>query len=274
MVMRRMVLFVGLVALISLGLVACEGAAAENLLLTNERSAVEDELSSEDLAEIDDDLIAEPTRLSDELMREPLNAIILDDSNEDDEFEFVGTVDSISTESWVIDGVPITVLPQTEIKGQISEGDPVKVHAGLTVDGELVAREIELAFDGDFEHLDDDPEEIEFSGFVESISGNLWSIGGQEVQVTDQTEVETGIEVGDWVKVEAYQTEVGLLVAMEIEREDDDVDGEDFDDVDDDDEYDDDDDQDDDYDDDDHDDDDNDSSGEYNDDHEDEESDD
>jgi hypothetical protein len=273
-----MVLIIGLAFLISLGLVACEGVAAESLFLTDEISTVEDDLASDDLAENDEDLLVEATRLSDELQSAPIDALTLDDSDEDDDFEFVGTVDSISTESWMIDGVPIKILPQTEITGQISEGDQVKVHAALTIEGELLAREIEPAIDGDFDDMDDQPEEIEFYGFVEAISGDLWSIDGREVRVSDQTEVERGIEVGDWVKVEAYQTESGLLFALEIEREDDDVDGEGSDHIDDD--YDDeygDDDIDEDYDDDheeDHDDDDGDSNGMDEEDHEEEESDD
>jgi len=56
--------------------------------------------------------------------------------------EFTGTVEAIGADSWQVSGTTIAIGPGTEIKGTISIGDTVKVHAMIAADGALVAREI------------------------------------------------------------------------------------------------------------------------------------
>ncbi len=76
-----------------------------------------------------------------------------DDLFEDDtrdELEFTGVVEAMGAGSWQVGGTTIGVGPGTEIKGTISIGDTVKVHATIGADGALVAREIGVAsMDGD-----------------------------------------------------------------------------------------------------------------------------
>ncbi len=61
------------------------------------------------------------------------------------ELEFTGTVESINGNTWIIDGRTVLVDLTTELKGFISAGQVVKVHASMAADGSLVASEIELA---------------------------------------------------------------------------------------------------------------------------------
>ncbi len=63
-----------------------------------------------------------------------------------------------------------------------------------------------------------EPEEVEFEGTLQSINGNLWTVGGQAVTVTDSTEIRDNPQVGDTVKVRAQRQPDGSLVAERIEK--------------------------------------------------------
>ena len=60
------------------------------------------------------------------------------------ELEFSGVVDQISVQSWVVGPTTLVITSQTEIKGLITVGDMVKVHASPGADITLLAREIEI----------------------------------------------------------------------------------------------------------------------------------
>ena len=62
--------------------------------------------------------------------------------------------------------------------------------------------------------------EVEFAGTVEAISVQSWTVNGQTVWVTEQTKIKAGIQVGDFVKVQAVAGEDGVLLAREIEPQD------------------------------------------------------
>jgi hypothetical protein len=64
------------------------------------------------------------------------------------EIEFTGTVDTISTSAWTIDGITVGIDANTEIRGSISVGQRVKVTALRLVAGQLMAQRIELLTGG------------------------------------------------------------------------------------------------------------------------------
>lgn len=64
-----------------------------------------------------------------------------------------------------------------------------------------------------------DREEIEFTGIVESILDDTWTVDGQVVHITPWTEIDDSPVVGDLVKVHAYIAGDGTLTAREIERD-------------------------------------------------------
>lgn len=170
-----------------------------------------------------------------------------------DEVHLEGTVESISATAWVIDGTTVFLTADTEIKGAIQLGDRVKVTAYRQADGSLLAREIEPAHDEhestptpeptstDDEHditatpaptgtveptatpaptETPEPEEVEFSGVVDSLSANVWVVGGVTLYITTDTEIKGDIQVGDRVKVKAWLMPDGSLVARKVERDD------------------------------------------------------
>jgi len=62
----------------------------------------------------------------------------------------------------------------------------------------------------------EDHDEIEFTGVVETIEGNIWTVAGRMIDIS-QAEIKGSIAVGDVVKVHIYRTGDGTLVAREIE---------------------------------------------------------
>jgi hypothetical protein len=137
----------------------------------------------------------------------------------ENEFEFIGMVELIGVSEWTIAGRTVVILPLTEIKGVISEGDLVKVHAFLNEKGEFAAREIEPTLEGDENDgfAFDLAHEFEFVGIVERMDSSTWMIGGRTVVVLPETEVKGEIAEGTLVKVHAFLNPAGELAAREIE---------------------------------------------------------
>jgi hypothetical protein len=133
------------------------------------------------------------------------------------EFEFFGTVTSVAAEAWVVDGRTVRITAQTEIKAGAGLDAFVKVHALPQADGSLVAREIEPEGVPQATQAAPNGEELEFTGLLSVIDGDLWTIGATVVRVTAATEIKDLIEVGDLVKVHASAGADGVLVAREVE---------------------------------------------------------
>jgi len=55
------------------------------------------------------------------------------------------------------------------------------------------------------------------SGVVETMSADSWTVGGQEVAITAQTEIASSIRVGDSVQVQVERMPDGRLAARQIE---------------------------------------------------------
>ncbi|HZY44882.1 MAG TPA: DUF5666 domain-containing protein [Anaerolineae bacterium] len=62
------------------------------------------------------------------------------------------------------------------------------------------------------------PIEVEFSGVVQTIGVQSWTINGTLVQVTSSTQIESGIGIGQNVSVKAVQHSGGQLVAIQISK--------------------------------------------------------
>ncbi len=149
-----------------------------------------------------------------------------DDSPESgEELEFTGTVDLIEGDQWTIDGKVVLVSVDTEVKGDVSEGSLVKVHATLTPEGDLLATEIEPAgSDENEQHDQGEEQEVELHGFVTEMGAGTWMIDAQAVQISPETEIDPGILVGDLVEVKGVYGEGDALIALDIslEHQDDD----------------------------------------------------
>lgn len=59
--------------------------------------------------------------------------------------------------------------------------------------------------------------EVVFTGTVQSMGGAQWLISGQSIELDGSTAVDTGIQVGDNVRVEANVSPDGVVLALKIE---------------------------------------------------------
>ena len=85
-----------------------------------------------------------------------------EETDEDREINFSGTVVAMTGDTWMIGNRTVIVSARTEIEGIIGVGDRVKVEAVRRSDGSWLAREIGRAEDDeeeDDEHKDDEHED-------------------------------------------------------------------------------------------------------------------
>ncbi len=120
-------------------------------------------------------------------------------------FEFSGIVQSIAP--WMVSGITFTTTEQTEIDAGIKIGDRVKVEGRVLADGTWLAEEVRL--------LDNQPLAFEFIGQVTSI--HPWIVSGITFTVNSSTTIESGIVVGDRVRVTGIVQPNGSLLAQRIE---------------------------------------------------------
>lgn len=119
--------------------------------------------------------------------------------------KFVGLVQAILSDTWTIDGQTVHLDSRTKIKGDITVGDYVTVHAFKQGDGSLLAREIKL-----------ETKHIKFTGIVEAMGPTLWTISGKAVTIGPDTRLEGNIQIGSRVSVDARLQPDGTLLARKI----------------------------------------------------------
>jgi hypothetical protein len=111
--------------------------------------------------------------------------------------------------TWIIAGQTFETDDYTVIVGNPQVGDRVSVEGRLLPDGTRLADRIVL--------LRRAPENrFTLTGRVEVITGTTWTVAGQVIVVDDETDVEAGIENGDWVSVEGVILPGGTLLAERI----------------------------------------------------------
>ena len=155
--------------------------------------------------------------------------IVLSD-DDDDEVEIEGNITRFVSETdFDVAGRPVTTDGQTRFEngsaGNLRVGVRVEVEGYLNASGVLVAREIEFEDDDDDDD-GDDGNEIEIEGTVTGfVSITDFHVAGQPVTTDAQTRFEDGsgrnLRVGVRVEVEGHLNAAGVLVAREIEFDDD-----------------------------------------------------
>lgn len=160
------------------------------------------------------------------------------------EVEFTGLVEAIGATAWQIGGQTVLITAETEIRDNPQVGDMVEVRALRAIQGALTATRIRLNTSGptgsngtstpgsgggptpitgtpnptqtpEATHTDEPPE-TEFQGTVTAINGSVWTIAGQPVIVTGDTELQDNPGLGSFVEVRAWQYPDGSLVARRI----------------------------------------------------------
>ncbi len=129
--------------------------------------------------------------------------------------EFTGRVEAMAPEAWTVSGQAVGITAQTEILGTIAVGDQVNVEAEVGPDGVLMAREINPA-PGAEQSPQPAPDTFEFFGTIEAMAADSWTVSGQVVAITLETEIRGTFAVGDEVKVHALVEADGSFTAVEI----------------------------------------------------------
>jgi len=149
--------------------------------------------------------------------------------DDDNYFEYKGIIETIGTDSLVVDGFTFFVDSNTIIKGDdhqmlsfsdLKVGDYVEVKAVEQQDGSYLARKIKL------ENSDNHHDyEMEYYGVIDSVGSDFVNVNGVRFYVTDQTEIKgkdhtylslSDLEPGLYVKVEAVKQNDGTYWAKEI----------------------------------------------------------
>jgi protein involved in polysaccharide export with SLBB domain len=139
------------------------------------------------------------------------------------EGEFTGLVSAIAPNQWTIADNPVLVNEQTVIDETITVGDTARVHTQVDSNGVILASKIEAVKTGGSDDaqatLEAPPgaNEQELVGLVETIAADAWTISGQVIGITAQTEIMGNIKVGDMVKVHVFTAADNTLTAREIE---------------------------------------------------------
>jgi Domain of unknown function (DUF5666) len=133
----------------------------------------------------------------------------------DAELELTGTIEQIAPAAWKVNGKVLAILAATEIKGSFQVGDIVRAHAVVQADGSLATREIGPVESADPASLRG--AEFDFTGAVDAMSIDQWTVAGQTFSVTAATEIKGTFAIGDLVKVHLVVGLDGSRAAREIE---------------------------------------------------------
>lgn len=133
-----------------------------------------------------------------------------------DLFTLTAVVTEMDTEQWLLGDVVILLDEETAVDPDIELDDWVQVTGVILEDGSLLARQIQK------QTVEGSP--FEFTGVVQTIGDESWSISGIDVAVDADTEIKDDPAVGDVVKVEGQITPDGIWLADEIKAADDDDD--------------------------------------------------
>ena len=136
---------------------------------------------------------------------------------QDGQIELTGMIESMSPVAWTLNGQVLAILPTTELKGDFLVGDLVKAHASVQADGSLAARQIEPVPGAAGEPASVAGAEYDFTGAVDAMATDQWTVAGTTFGVTSQTEIKGSFAIGDLVKVHLLLGADGSLVAREIE---------------------------------------------------------
>jgi hypothetical protein len=132
------------------------------------------------------------------------------------QFSLQGLVQTIDGETWTVNGVSFRVDPALAQTLAFQVDDWVAVRGRIRSDGSYQADRIVWTHNQN--------EKLHFTGIVESIGTDTWTITRQTVQVDSETEIQDGIQVGDPVEVSYLLLPDGSKLAREIERLDDEAD--------------------------------------------------
>lgn len=164
-----------------------------------------------------------------------------------DQVVITGVIEAINGDTWTVNGQTLTIDPSVVHGGPFNVGDTVKVEAALAPDGSLVVESVETpdAEDGTPEvetpevetpevetetpeapetaEPGEDDDENEVVGVVTAIDATSITVDGTVYSLSDFTEIDGDVQVGDTVKLELVTNADGTVTVGEVKQ----LDGED-----------------------------------------------
>ncbi|HEU0294590.1 MAG TPA: DUF5666 domain-containing protein [Anaerolineales bacterium] len=127
------------------------------------------------------------------------------------QFTLTAAVQEISENAWIIAGQTVQLSDSTFVDNTLVIGDIARVEGLILENGDLQAVRITAV-----------PEEgtlpFDFTGVVESIAPESWTVSGLTVKITENTLLEEGLVVGDTVRVSGKILEDSTWEASRIVR--------------------------------------------------------
>lgn len=155
--------------------------------------------------------------------------------------EFEGSVESVTPPTLMVSGRKVVTNGDTRIKrsdhaislGDLKPGDKVEVEGTTQADGSVLASKIKSEDDED-----EDADEVEFKGTIESITAPTLMVSGRKVVTNGSTRIRRGdktvgltdLKPGEKVEVEGTRQADNSVLASKIKVEDGDDDHDDGDD--------------------------------------------
>jgi hypothetical protein len=112
---------------------------------------------------------------------------------------------------WTIGEITVDTDAETEYIGDPGVGSLVEAYMYVRADGSYLAFLI-----SEVGGPESTPEPYEFSGVVQSIGGDRWTVAGTTVRIGGNTHIGAGIQVGDYVTVVAEKRAGGEIWAKDI----------------------------------------------------------
>ena len=133
-------------------------------------------------------------------------------------FEQAGELMAIDPGFWTVGETRFKISPTTRIDPALKTGDQVLVLVYSSDDGLNYAQAILRFPDTLPGKTGFQPFEIEFSGTITAVSGDVLTIDGKTVRLTDKADIKGAITSGALVKIHAEVAADGSLTAVEIEN--------------------------------------------------------
>jgi hypothetical protein len=146
--------------------------------------------------------------------------IQVDNTGSGNQREFNGLIESMGTDEWIVGGRTIKVNAVTRLEEGLAEGVTARVEF-ITMEGAMLATRIRVETSGRVSGGMPTAAETRnrFSGVIESISDDIWVIGGRTFKVTEETMLDEGLAVGVMARVEFMTMLDGTMLATEIETD-------------------------------------------------------
>jgi hypothetical protein len=126
----------------------------------------------------------------------------------ENQFAFIGKVESIGDTAWTISGRVVQVNEFSEIEDGLMVGDTVQVAGSTAEDGSFWAKRLN--------QTEGVGSNFRFAGIINSMDNNIWTISGIKVTVGESTTLYGDFEEGNPVVAEGVIKEDGTWLATTI----------------------------------------------------------